>query len=309
MKLHRLNAMDDFQMRRHRLTPATAEDQRERQRTLGLFRADFIRNLARQPNRYIALLQDWAERNGPKAETPRQVFREAYLTLLLTYPVEYVLKTELIRHLDLWQRGAYMATEFQMRGGHVIGQARADVICLPESGQIAYEIKTSYDSIFRLKGQIENYSKAFDRVVLVGHADSVYRFSKHVPEWVGVYEVDRAGCHVIREPKRHPDNLSKRTILDCMYKPERVAFVQKYRPKARYVGSRYIMLSKDIVKSMSVEEVSQEFCRLVASNQSRRRYIKFLRYLPSCFTAALYDYYLLQRDLRSLIEIMNEPFI
>ena len=287
----------------------TDQELRERRYTLGLFRADYIRNLARTPNRYIGDLQDWAKRHEYEADTPREVFKEAYRWLLLYYPVEYVLKTELIRHLDLWHRGAYISTEFQMRGGRVIGQARADVICLPDSGQIAYEIKTTYDSISRLKGQIENYSKAFDRVVLVGHANSVHKFSKHVPKWVGVYEVDRAGCHVIREPERHPDNLSKRTILDCMYKPERVAFVQKYRPKARYVRSRYMMLSEDIVKSMSVEEVSREFCQLVSSNKSRPRHIKFLRYFPYCFTGALYDYQLLQRDLRSLIEIMDESFI
>ena len=37
------------------------------------------------------------------------------------------------------------------------------------------------------------------------------------------------------------------------------------------------------------------------------RYLDFLPQLPDCLTAALYEYRLLQRDLKTLVKLMDDP--
>jgi hypothetical protein len=61
---------------------------------------------------------------------------------------------------------------------------------------IAYEIKTEFDSTARLEKQVNDYTKAFEKIYIVTHPIHFDKIDKIVPEYCGiiVYKLNNGNC-------------------------------------------------------------------------------------------------------------------
>jgi len=93
----------------------------------------------------------------------KEVIKEIYKVLLRKYRNEYVYKNTLLNKLLLGRHSIRTTTALTEV---TIGKSKADFILINGSATV-YEIKTDLDSLVRLKGQLENYYKAFSKVYVI----------------------------------------------------------------------------------------------------------------------------------------------
>lgn len=93
----------------------------------------------------------------------KEVIKEIYKVLLRKYRNEYVYKNTLLNKLLLGRHSVRTTTALTEV---TIGKSKADFILINGSATV-YEIKTDLDSLVRLKGQLENYYKAFSKVYVI----------------------------------------------------------------------------------------------------------------------------------------------
>ncbi|ALI08102.1 protein cII [Pseudomonas fluorescens] len=96
---------------------------------------------------------------------------------------------------------------------------RVDLGFIQGSEMVAIEVKSEKDSLFRLLGQVDEYRKYFDRVVVA----VAPKFTKSVltvaEDDVAVWEVSSGGLRVVRKG-RLIKNISKESYIDLMTKRE-----------------------------------------------------------------------------------------
>jgi len=262
-----------------------------------LFDATHLRNLATYG--YTPQLQRL--QSILKPPTLKEAFEAAYEQLRAQYCVEYVIKNELLHWVQEREKNSLIRTEYWVPGGR-----RADIVTIGDTST-AYEIKTRYDSPARIKDQFKAYSKVFEYVVLVTQSGYTNKFYKHAPSHAGLYILDDDGrIRIAEKPRRHTESLDAYAMVTHMRKAERVAFVKDLNPEATYVSSRYWKQSVAIAEAMPAEEMSTHFKRFQRASRPPR-HLEFASALPTCFVAALYDYWLTVKELRTLVGLMAQP--
>lgn len=94
--------------------------------------------------------------------------------------------TRIVEEMGLWQ-----------------GSVRIDVAVI--NGELCgYEIKSDRDTLDRLPGQAEIYSKSFDRVCLVVGSKHKAKARSMVPKWWGILVANQTGETVALKPSRSP---------------------------------------------------------------------------------------------------------
>ncbi len=262
-----------------------------------LFQAQTLRDLAlRGRCHYLSKTMEFF-----RVQYPHEAFRMSYEILRDQHPNEYVLKNELLIWLRSHTTGAFIQTEF------FCPERAIDVVVVSDGEGTAYEIKTRYDSTAKLEGQIADYSKVFDQVVLVTQNGYSGKFHRVVPDWVGLIVLGPRGPVMTRKPKRYTRNLDKYRILSCMRKAERVAFVKDVDPSRKFVPTYYASQSRAIAMDLSPMEMSEYFLRHLHLRERPVRHLECISMLPDCFVAALYDYWFTLKDLGALRELMGRP--
>ena len=71
-----------------------------------------------------------------------------------------------------------------------IGRTRADVVMITTDFLYGIEIKSDADTYARLKKQIKNYNRYYDRNMVVVGTSHAAHISEHVPEWWGIITVE-----------------------------------------------------------------------------------------------------------------------
>jgi len=140
-----------------------------------LFRPSFIASVA--ADRHRAIVAEIVAATGlPVLSSADKVsaFLDRAYRFMSRRPPEYVVKNEITNRLFLRRHDptrAAVTSEFR------IGASRVDLLVL-NGTSCGYEIKTEYDRLDRLAGQIDEYLTALDRVVVVAsssHVDDVRR--------------------------------------------------------------------------------------------------------------------------------------
>jgi hypothetical protein len=95
------------------------------------------------------------------------------------------IRRSLIDHLES-VHGDEPDTLIRNEVGICAGSRRIDVAVF--NGEIAgYEIKSDEDTLTRLAGQVDAYSRVLDRASLVTTARHIERALDHIPKWWGVF--------------------------------------------------------------------------------------------------------------------------
>ncbi|WP_439863483.1 sce7726 family protein [Pseudomonas antarctica] len=179
---------------------------------------------------------------------------------------------------------------------------RLDLGYIRNQEMVAIEIKSEKDSLFRLEGQLEEYRKYFDRVIVAVAGKYVEGVLAIADDDVAVWEVASDGLKVIRKG-RLIKNISKQNYLELMTKREvsllarRIGIIPSdiamYELKME-VSSRLNKISKSDVKDILLDGISKRFS--MPSNRFLDKVCAFGSVRPS-------DVILLSPYLKRVVEV------
>ena len=179
---------------------------------------------------------------------------------------------------------------------------RVDLGYIRNQEMVAIEVKSEKDSLFRLEGQLEEYRKYFDRVIVAVAGKYVEGVLAIADDDVAVWEVTSDGLKVIRKG-RLIKNISKKNYLELMTKRE-ISFLARrigiipsdlamYELKME-VSSKLNKISKSDVKNILLDGIYKRFS--MPSNRFLAKVYAFGSVRPS-------DVILLSPYLKRVVEV------
>ena len=160
-------------------------------------------------NRYV--------RNS-EGKTNGECISSIYRVLGKSYRNEYFFKNTLLNRL-LSTKPHDISNTMALRE-LPIAKSKADFILI-NGEAVVYEIKTGMDSLVRLRSQLEDYYKAFSKVVVVtepGMSDEVLTFLDGTP--TGVSVIDRSVIKCVKPPVEDRTSLNLETMFRILRKTE-----------------------------------------------------------------------------------------
>ncbi len=145
-----------------------------------------------------------------------------------------------------------------------IGRSRADIVMVRPDEIAGIEIKSDVDTYVRLKRQVPDYDRYFDRNYVAAGASHGLHMKEHVPEWWGIITVEwlenGMDFYLLREAKDSPKTDPRRK-LELLWRPE-LAHIQEINRLAKYrQKSKAFVIGKLLEKvpeKVLREQVSQE---------------------------------------------------
>ena len=108
------------------------------------------------------------------------------------------------------------------------GNSLADVLILNGTSSI-YEIKTEYDNLDRLKGQLDSYFLMFDRINVITYPRAIGKIEKVVDKRVGLLSLSEKGeIETHRDPISNQLNVVPSVIFNSLRVPEYKEAINKH---------------------------------------------------------------------------------
>lgn len=146
-----------------------------------------------------------------------EAFEYLYGKLVKEYRNEYVYKNAIVEKIVKGRHKmaniAYF-TEFRIR------KTIAD--CVVVNGfSTAYEIKTEFDSFYRLQNQVESYKQVFEKVNIVVPESKLAKLKREVDDSIGILVLtDRYTFETVQPSIIHTDLIRNEMVFDCLNKQE-----------------------------------------------------------------------------------------
>ncbi len=181
----------------------------------------FTRNTFKQiiddkSSTYVSAIHKYI--SDSKDKTHGECISDIYRHLKREYQNEYYYKNTLLNKLLLGVHNLRTTTALTEVP---VGNSKADFILI-NGKAVVYEIKTALDNFDRLDGQIEDYYKAFSRVVVVTSEKNfkdVQQRLRNSPAGICLL-TKRGTLSIRREPLEYRDMLSKSVIFKILRKNE-----------------------------------------------------------------------------------------
>lgn len=114
--------------------------------------------------------------------------------------------------------------------GLCTGTARVDMAVI-NSSITGYEIKSDQDTLSRLPGQIEVYSRALDYVTVVACPAHVEKIVRLVPAWFGITEAQADGAAValqrVRAGRKNP-SVDPYALVQLLWRDEALSLLREF---------------------------------------------------------------------------------
>lgn len=156
-----------------------------------------------------------------------------------------------------------------------MGRSRADIVMVLQGELAGIEIKSDADTYARLKRQVKDYDRFFDRNYVVAGSTHAMHIGEHVPEYWGIISVEQmeegVDFYMIREAARNP-KMELELKLRILWRPE-LAHIQAICGMAKYGGK-----SKEFVRNKIAEGVPAEILNeLISEELFERDYTEIRR--------------------------------
>lgn len=234
-------------------------------------------------------------------DTFMDCLRRFYYSLKKSYRCEYVFKNEIIAELakEYSHRKSLIVNEFH------VGNSIADLAFFNGESR-AYEIKTSYDTPRRLRGQLQDYRRVFDKCYLVIEQSDI-------DDWMD-YDDDMgilAFCHSPRGKitfeEVRPAKLNKRIDIDVLmtclraeeYESIAVHFADAHLSESKH---KHFEECKAVMNSMDNEVVRSAFLETI---EKRKSSFDLLRQTPHELYQICMSMHLTGKQLGVIINCLN----
>lgn len=181
--------------------------------------------------RYSPYLSEVLVNSGLKSKLDFSIslelfFNSIYNQLINNYPNEYIFKTLLIQEILLSNhspQSSQILLEFRVE------KSKADLILLNGTATV-YEIKTQYDSLYRLEQQINSYSLVFDHIYVISTLKYLDKILSTVDKKVGVITLDiqNQRFEKIRDAKSNLQNIKLDVLFDSLRQCEYQKIIANY---------------------------------------------------------------------------------
>lgn len=211
---------------------------------------------------YIAAIRRYIVDSADKSN--KECISEIYQYLKNEYQNEYYYKNTLLNKLLL---GIHSPRTTTALTEVPVGNSKADFILI-NGKAVVYEIKTALDNFERLDGQIEDYYKAFSRVIVVTSEDNYDDIQKKLQNSpVGICLLTKKGTLSIRkEPIEYGDMLSKSIMFKILRKQEYEQVLLKHFGSLPDVSQfEYYRACQALFESLSTDIAYQMFIRILKS--------------------------------------------
>lgn len=200
--------------------------------------------------------------NDPESKTNGECISEIYQYLKNDYQNEYYYKNTLLNKLLL---GVHSPRSTTALTEVPVGNSKADFILI-NGKAVVYEIKTELDNFDRLDGQIEDYYKAFSRVVVVtseNNADVIMRRLQNSPTGICLL-TSKSTLSMCKEPEEYSDMLSKQVMFRVLRKKEYEQILIKHFDSLPQVSQyEYYRKCKTMFESLSTDVAYQDFIKIL----------------------------------------------
>lgn len=230
-----------------------------------------------------------------------------YHFMMRYYRCEYIFKNEVINKV-LLRHFAHPDTisfsEFR------VDQSIADLVMFNGISR-AYEIKTDYDSDKRLIHQLTDYNKLFDKCYLVTSCEGYKKYTKELPENVGIitleYKENTLVHHVIREAEQN-DVIDIPTLMRSIRAEEYKKIVKDLYGTLPVV-SEFDMFEEceNLLVKADNKKVRASFMRIIkqrkSNTQSLKQFDQCFRQLGMATNMTLNEYHSFINNLSIPIKI------
>ena len=167
-----------------------------------------------------------------------------------------------------------------------MGRSRADIVMVMPCAVAGIEIKSDADTYVRLKRQVRDYDRYFDRNYVVAGGSHGLHIREHVPDWWGIITAEKVGgamdFYVMREAGDSPKTDLK-LKLGILWRPE-LAHIQEqnglpgYKQKSKkFVTDKIIeRVPEDILNVQIIQELFErdynEIGAIIGEYKKRRGY-------------------------------------
>jgi len=148
-----------------------------------------------------------------------------YSVLAMNYQNEYIFKNEFLNEWlisELGEQNSKIFSEFR------VGNSVADLVMFNGCSKI-FEIKTEFDSDFRLPLQLENYKKAFNQIYLIIPENKLSFYEKY-DETVGIITFNAKSDNSFTRIRNSSINfeIDPLTIMNVLHTNEYKSIVKKH---------------------------------------------------------------------------------
>lgn len=183
---------------------------------------------------------------------------------------ETVIKSNFIKHHALKKSPNRTITIFELNSAN----SRADISMINGSSEV-FEIKTEYDSLIRLEGQINDYIKLYDYVSMIVPINKSDEVIEVIPDYIGIigYYLNRLGnvsFKTIRKAELNL-NINSKVQLEQLTKVElnKIVNLKKFN-NSKELTIEYLLNNK------TSEEINNIFKKTL-----KQKYKKQWKYLHS----------------------------
>ena len=194
---------------------------------LPIFRGPFLERVAHGQHRstLYELGDYFSSFSPPLVSAPLKDWFDFFYSLLFEqYRCEYVYKNIVAKSLYL--SGRHSRKKSLLTSELRSGGSRADVVILNGTSTV-YEVKSEYDTLRRLEGQIADYRTVYDRIFVVTTPEKAKSIINEVTSLVGVMVLGGKGkLRTVREAQSNKTNTNPAAIFDCMRREEYCSIIR-----------------------------------------------------------------------------------
>ncbi|AOX11301.1 MULTISPECIES: sce7726 family protein [Pseudomonas] len=233
--------------------------------------------------------------------TISDIYNHCYRTLSKTFRNEYFLKNVIIQKILLGKHSLNTATaitEFR------VGKSKADCVII-NGHSTCYEIKSNYDNLDRLHGQLSQYRMIFDRTYVVAEESQIEKLSKFDLGDTGLIQLTQRGTlKTLIEASTIDDAIDARTLIRSLRMSEYLELVERiYGYKPDLCNTEVFFECEKLMQAACPMKLRFEFCKVL--KKSRKNDQHFLMSLPDSLLAAGISYKLNKSQQDKLISTLN----
>ncbi len=230
---------------------------------------------------------------------------EIYSFMGKKYRNEYVYKNTMLNKL-LFKRHDYRKTSALTEVP--IANSKADFVMINGKG-VVYEIKTELDNLERLDTQINDYFKAFTRVVIVTYEENIEKVEKIVNENVGLMVLtQRRALLMKREPIEDFSKLDYVTMFKILRKKEFENILIKYGNTLPEVTQfEYYERCLELLQSIDLNQLQKEML-LQLKTRTNIEIEEYITLVPEELKFLVYFDSYKKQDFINLEKVLQKQF-
>ncbi|MBK4994418.1 sce7726 family protein [Pseudomonas sp. S37] len=266
-----------------------------------IFSSKRITELSFGDTRFIEAIASSFEAELAENFTISEVYDACYSTLSKTFRNEYFLKNIIIQKILLGKHSLNTATaitEFR------VGKSKADCVII-NGHSTCYEIKSNYDNLDRLHGQLSHYRMIFDKTYVVAEESQIEKLSKFDLGDAGLMQLTQRGTlKTLIEATTIRDAIDASTLIRSLRMNEYLELVKRihgYKPDL--CNTEIFFECERLMKAACPTKLRIEFCKVLKN--SRKNDQHFLSALPDSLLAAGISYKLNKSQQNKLISTLN----